>query len=101
MRTVLASLVFALLAVPAVATAQSRIPSLDQEGRRGEVGRAAQQKAVERFDQADADKDGKLSRAEVAAHSEYLAGRFEQMDKDGDGALSWEEFIGHDRWKKE
>lgn len=101
MRPIFAGLVIALLAAPLLAAAQSKIPSLDQEGRMGDVGRAAQKKAVERFDHADTDKDGKLSRAEVETHSNYMAGRFDQMDKDGDGALNWEEFIGHDRWAKE
>lgn len=101
MRSILACFVTALLVVPALAAAQSKIPALDQEGRMGDVGRAAQKKAVERFDHIDADKDGKLSRSEVETHSDYMAGRFDQMDKDGDGGLNWEEFIGHDRWAKE
>lgn len=96
-----AALLALALAVPAVAYAQSRIPSLDREDRLGEVGRAARQKAVERFDGADANKDCKLSREEAAGRSPYLADNFEQLDKDRDGFLSWEEFIGHDRWKKE
>ncbi len=92
----------ALLALPLLATAQSRIPSLDQDDRRGEIGRAAHQKAVERFDGADGDGDGKLSREEVeAAGLEYVASRFDDLDKNDDGFLSWEEFVGHDRWKKE
>lgn len=101
MRSILACFITALLVLPTLASAQSKIPALDQEGRMGDVGRAAQKKAAERFDLADTDKDGMLSRAEVAAYSEYMAGRFDQMDKDGDGTLNWEEFIGHDRWKKE
>lgn len=94
-------LLAAALLLPIVAAAQSRIPSLDQEGRRGEVGRAAQKKAVERFDGADTDKDGSLSRDEVAAHSPYLSENFDRMDRNRDGTLDWYEFIGHDRWKKE
>ncbi|NMG77061.1 EF-hand domain-containing protein [Aromatoleum diolicum] len=105
MHSALPSLATALLAVllatPVVVTAQSRIPSLDQNDRRGEIGRAAQQKASERFDGADADKDGRLSREEVAGRFSYMAEKFDQMDKDRDGFLNWEEFIGHDRWKKE
>ena len=101
MRPVLTCLLAATLAIPALAAAQTRIPSLDQEGRRGDVGRAAQQKAVERFDGADADKDQRLSRDEVAANFEYMSANFDRIDGDGDGFLSWTEFIGHDRWKKE
>lgn len=103
MRSVLprlaAILLAAVLALPAFA--QTRIPSLDQDDRRGEIGRAARQKAVERFDSADADKDGRLTREEVTGHFSYMTENFEQMDKNRDGALDWEEFIGHNRWKKE
>lgn len=91
----------ALVLLPLAATAQTRIPSLDQQDHRGDVGRYAHQKAVERFDGIDGDKDGKLSREEVSARSTYIANNFERMDADRDGFLSWEEFVGHDRWKKE
>ncbi len=101
MRVVVRFILAAALAAPILAVAQTRIPSLDQEGRRGDVGRAAQQKAVERFDGADADKDQRLSRDEVAAHFEYVGANFDRMDADRDGFLNWNEFIGHDRWKKE
>lgn len=90
-----------LLATPVIAVAQSRIPTLDEQDRRGEVGRASRQKAIERFDGADADKDGRLSREEVTGRMTYVAENFDQMDKNHDGFLGWEEFIGHDRWKKE
>jgi hypothetical protein len=100
LRPLIPALLALLLAAPVVANAQSRIPSLDRDGRAADVGRAARQKAVERFDGADADKDGKLSRAEVSERA-YLSDNFGQLDKNGDGFLDWEEFIGHDRWKKE
>lgn len=99
--TLLALVLATPLAAPLTATAQSRIPSLDRDDRLGEVGRAARQKAVERFDSADANKDGKLSREEVKDRSPYLSENFDQNDKNRDGLLDWEEFIGHDRWKKE
>lgn len=89
------------LAIPLTAAAQSRIPSLDRDDRLGEVGRAARQKAIERFDSADADKDGKLAREEIKDRSPYLSENFDQLDKNRDGFLDWQEFIGHDRWKKE
>ncbi|NMG44999.1 hypothetical protein GPA22_14825 [Aromatoleum toluvorans] len=95
-----ATLLALALAAPLAATAQSRIPSLDRDDRLGEVGRAARQKAVERFDGADANKDGKLSREEVSGRP-YLSENFDQLDKNRDGSIDWEEFIGHDRWKKE
>lgn len=96
-----ATLLALALAAPLTATAQSRIPSLDRNDHLGEVGRAARQKAIERFDSADADKDGKLSREEVAGRFTYQSENFDQNDKNRDGFLDWEEFIGHDRWKKE
>jgi len=61
----------------------------------------AVQKAVERFDSADTNKDGRLSREEVTGRFSYMTEKFDQMDKDHDGLLGWEEFIGHDRWKRE
>ena len=99
-RPLAATLLALALASPLAATAQSRIPSLDRDDHLGEVGRAARQKAVERFDGADANKDGKLSRDEVSARP-YLSDNFDQLDKNRDGVLDWEEFIGHNRWKKE
>ncbi|NMG32436.1 hypothetical protein [Aromatoleum evansii] len=96
-----AALLALVLAAPLSAAAQSRIPSLDRNDHLGEVGRAARQKAIERFDGADADKDGKLTREEVTGRFTYLSDNFEQQDKNRDGFLDWEEFIGHDRWKKE
>ncbi|NMF99962.1 hypothetical protein GPA27_21540 [Aromatoleum toluolicum] len=99
--TLLALALAASFAAPLTAAAQSRIPSLDRNDHLGEVGRAARQKAIERFDSADADKDGKLSREEVAGRFTYQSENFDQNDKNRDGFLDWEEFIGHDRWKKE
>ncbi|AYH42089.1 EF-hand domain-containing protein [Azoarcus sp. DN11] len=95
-----ATLLVLALATPLAATAQSRIPSLDREDHLGEVGRAARQKAIERFDSIDTNKDGKLSREEVSSHP-YLSENFDRLDKNHDGFIDWEEFIGHDRWKKE
>jgi Ca2+-binding EF-hand superfamily protein len=95
---------FALLAAAGSAQAQAldqtNIPTLDQQGRKGDMARLAQKRAAERFDQADENKDGKLSKEEVAKTLPYMAENFDQLDKDKDGFLSWEEFIGHSRWKK-
>lgn len=90
-----------LLAFPALSEAQTRIPTLDQKDHMGDVGRYAHQKAVERFDAADSNKDGRLSREEVAERFSYMSENFDRMDLDHDGVLSWEEFVGHNRWKKE
>ena len=89
-----------LLAVLAVANAQTIVPRLDEPGRRGEVARKMKDKAVADFDAADVNKDGKLSKEEVATVSPYLARNFEKHDKNQDGLLSWEEFVGHSRWPK-
>jgi Ca2+-binding EF-hand superfamily protein len=90
-----------LLASPVHAQRQkSLIPDTDDSSRRGEIARAAQEKAGKRFAEADADKDGRLSREEVGAHFHYMAENFERHDKNGDGVLSWQEFVGHDRWER-
>ncbi len=90
----------ALLAAGAL-HAQTIVPSLDQPGRRGDMARLVQQKAKEKFDAADRDKDGRLSREEALAAFPYMGGHFEKYDKNGDGFLSWEEYLGHDRWQKD
>ena len=92
--------VYLLCGWSGLAKAQTMVPKLDQEGRRGDVARLAKQRAVENFTTADTDGDGKLSREEVEKTSAYLAERFNQRDKNGDGFLSWEEYVGHDRWPK-
>ncbi len=82
------------------ALAQTMVPKLDQEGRKGDVARLAKQKAQERFASLDKDKDGRLSRSEVEQDSAYLAENFPARDLNSDGFLSWEEFVGHTRWEK-
>jgi hypothetical protein len=79
---------------------QTMIPKLDNEGRPGDVARQAKQQAIERFDVADENKDGKLSREEIGKHSHYLLEKFDERDKDKDGFLGWEEYVGHDRWPR-
>lgn len=99
MRYLCLSLFACLL--PIRAAAQTVVPELDQGGRRGEIARMVHERALAQFEQADANKDGRLSRDEVAGVSPYKAETFETYDKDKDGTLSWQEFVGHDRWKKE
>lgn len=82
------------------ALAQTMVPKLDQDGRKGDVARLAKQKAVERFAALDKDGDGKLSRPEVEQDSHYLAEKFPERDLNSDGYLDWEEFVGHKRWEK-
>jgi len=96
----MAALSALLVATASGAAAQTLIPSLERKDHVGDLGRAAREKAIQRFDAADADKDGRLSKTEVA-HLPYLAENFDRLDTNHDGYLSWEEFIGHDRWKKE
>jgi Ca2+-binding EF-hand superfamily protein len=95
------ALALALALLTGAACAQTAVPTLDQGGRKGDMARLAQQKAKERFDAADTDKDGKLSRDEVKAAMPYHYERFDKYDKDRDGFLSWEEYVGHNRWKKD
>ena len=97
-RKMLPALTLALFV--AGAQAQTMVPKLDQEGRRGDVARQAKQRAMEKFDAADENKDGKLSREELEKHLPYLAEKFNERDKDHDGFLSWEEYVGHDRWPR-
>jgi hypothetical protein len=83
-----------------LAHAQTMVPKLDGEGRKADVARIAKQRALEKFDAADLDKDGKLSKEEVGKALPYLAETFTQHDKNNDGFLSWEEYVGHDRWPR-
>lgn len=94
------SLLFLLLAAAGSAHAQTVVPKLDQDGRKGDMARLAHKQAIEKFDGADADKDGKLSPDEAAKALPYLSANFARHDKDKDGFLTWEEFVGHNRWEK-
>ena len=90
----------ALGAASAALQAQTMVPKLDDPGRKGDLARAEKQRAVERFDGFDQNKDGKLAKEEVANKSAYLTENFVKLDADKDGFLSWEEFLGHNRWPK-
>jgi Ca2+-binding EF-hand superfamily protein len=93
-----------LLPVASVAIAQrpkTAVPNIDEESRKGEMARAAQKKANERFTAADEDKSGTISREEAAKHFAYIAENWDRYDKNKDGVLSWEEFVGHDKWKRQ
>lgn len=80
--------------------AQTIVPKLDEQGRKGDVARKAKEKAAAQFDAADENKDGKLSKEEVAKHFRYMSENFDKHDTNKDGFLSWEEFVGHNRWPK-
>ena len=77
------------------------VPELDAEGHKGDMARAAQKKANERFDKADADKDGQVSKEEAMVAMPFVGENFAKYDKDKDGKMTWEEFLGHDKWKRE
>lgn len=93
-------MLLALCGAPGALQAQTMVPKLDAPGHKGDLARAEKQRATERFDAFDANKDGKLSREEVANRSSYLTENFDKLDRDKDGLLNWEEFLGHDRWPK-
>ncbi|OWW21670.1 EF-hand domain-containing protein [Noviherbaspirillum denitrificans] len=95
------AILFVLLAAAGIAHAQTIVPKLDQDGRKGDMARLAHKQAQEKFDAADTDKDGKISKDEAAASLPYIAEHFDRYDKDKDGFLTWEEFVGHNRWKKD
>lgn len=97
----LALTVLALPSAHAQRGVKSVVPELDAEGHKGDMARAAQKKANERFDKGDADKDGFISKAEAVAAMPYIAENFAKYDKNEDGKLTWEEFIGHDKWARE
>lgn len=90
----------ALCCAPGALQAQTIVPKLDEPGHKGDIARAQKQRAADRFDGFDKNKDVKLSREEVASSSSYLTENFDKLDADKDGFLSWEEFIGHKRWPK-
>ena len=95
------ALCFMLLIAAGWTQAQSVIPSLDEKSKKGDIARLAQMQATEKFDKADKNKDGKLSREEAIEAFPYMLEKFDKLDKSKDGFLSWEEFVGHNRWKKE
>jgi hypothetical protein len=95
------TLLFVLLAAAGFAHAQTVVPKLDQEGRKGDMARLAHKQAQDKFNSADANKDERISKEEAAATLPYVAENFAKYDKDKDGLLTWEEFVGHNRWKKE
>ncbi len=98
-KTALALLLLGTVGL-AVAETTTMVPTLDQEGRRGDVARLAKAKAMAKFDSADSNKDGKLSRDEVTQAFPYMAQNFDKLDLDKDGFLSWEEYVGHNRWPR-
>jgi Ca2+-binding EF-hand superfamily protein len=59
--------------------------------------RAEQLKAqmIERFQQADSNKDGRITKAEANGKMPRLYQRFDQIDKDGDGYVNQADIIGY------
>ena len=100
-KLVPALLICLLSGIPAHGQSQkSTIPNLDESSRKGEMARLAQKQSSDRFEAADEDKNGVLSRAEVAKNLPFFDQNFERYDKNKDSVLSWEEYVGHDKWKR-
>jgi Ca2+-binding EF-hand superfamily protein len=82
-----------------LAVSGPRFQAADKDGD-GKLSRAEFPGRPAMFDRIDADKDGFITRAEVARLSPAgtpagpLPPRFRAMDKDGDGKLSQDEFTG-------
>ncbi len=101
-RHLIGALVLALACLPALAQRQkTTVPELDDDSRKGEMARLAEKKAEERFDAADENRDGGISKDEAGRHEKFIAENFARYDKNADGKLTWEEFVGHDRWKRQ
>lgn len=100
MKKAFVFLMFFLATICEVLAETSIVPGLEQDGRKGDIARLAKEKAMAKFDGADVNKDGKLSKAELAVSMPYLAENFDRLDADKDGFLNWEEFLGHNRWPK-
>ena len=85
---------------PATAPARAGRGATLLAGRGGRAGLALQQPTAERFDAADANKDGKLDQAEfgktmderVATRPQIASGLFRLRDRNMDGFVSREEF---------
>ncbi len=59
-----------------------------------------QAKAAERFRHADADGDGAISRAEAEKHAPRLAKKFDQIDANKDGKLTQDELRAYREAKR-
>ena len=80
-----------LLIAPAALMAQS---AQNHDAHAGHAGtQMPSRRASPSFVQIDANKDGKISKDEMAKHPK--AGHFSKMDADKDGFLNQDEFAGH------
>ncbi len=88
-KTLLLTALAAFL-IPALAQAEGRSVGGDQDGQR--KGPPSQQERGERFNNADSNGDGQLSREEVeGTEAKRLAENFDKIDADGDGQITKEE----------
>jgi Ca2+-binding EF-hand superfamily protein len=102
MKKIIPSLLLCLLTAISVhaQVQKSTVPDLDETSRKGDMARLAQKQSNDKFEAADEDKDGVLSRAEVTKNFPYIDQNFDRYDKNKDGVLSWDEYVGHDKWKR-
>jgi hypothetical protein len=89
LRSVALTAAFAAM-LPLAALAQTAQPK--QPAQPGGAGQAPASTPEVAFMRADADGDGKLSKAE-AARIPSISSKFDALDKDKDGALSMGEFM--------
>lgn len=76
----------ALLALAGALFATAAVADMGPGGKGGHEGRGAM--LIQQFDEIDADKDGKITAAELAAHRQA---RFTAADTNSDGSLNAEE----------
>jgi Ca2+-binding EF-hand superfamily protein len=87
-----ATLLLALATCMAASVAASAAAQDPQNSARAEQLKA---QMIERFQQADVNKDGRITKAEANGKMPRLYQRFDQVDKDGDGYVNQSDIVGY------
>jgi Ca2+-binding EF-hand superfamily protein len=87
-----ATLPLALATCLAASVAASAVAQNPQNSSRAEQLKA---QMIERFQQADVNKDGRITKTEANGKMPRLYQRFDQIDKDGDGYVNQADIIGY------